>query len=429
MREVTVRQHDDGTWYTRIYQGTDPVTKKKQRKYRRFPDASCEEEALAMAREWAASLPAGGVESARLADVLNRYVAVLPGMGRSANTCKSYAGIARRYVAPYIGNVDVDELQPRHVEGLYTELMKRGLAPTTVNQVHWFLRGAYKWIVKNELAPFNPMLAVSRRQAPKHEVAAMGDDESDALGRKLAAIALGEEDAPRECGTDPMFARMAAVAACISLWTGMRCGECCALLCRDFSPSANILHVAGTVVEPKGLGARYQYYTKGKRSRNVAVPLRLFDVLEPHMRWRLSFLGPAGKRRGHMGKPICCAPDGGFLRPSKVSKWFSVLSRSMGLEGVTFHTLRHIHATSLLRAGVDMRTVQERLGHADVSTTLRTYAHVLPGRDREAADALDVTVPKQCQTDSSSCEQPQPGGPISECENVSDADAASADNN
>ena len=390
MREITVRQHDDGTWYTRLYQGTDPITKKKLRKYKGFPEAANEEEALAMAHEWAASLPAGGMESARLSDVLNRYVAALPGMGRSANTCKSYASIVKNHIAPNIGNVDADELQPRHVEELYAKLLAQGLSPTTVNTVHWCLRGAYKWIVKNGFSPFNPMVAVNRTSAPKREAVVLEGDEPVVLNRELAAIALGEKEAPRECGRDAVFSRMAAMATFISLWTGMRCGECCALLCRDFIPSANTLHVAGTVVEPRGAGARYQYYTKGKRSRNIAVPNSLYEVMEEHIRWRSSLLRAA--KRHDMRKPICCTRDGGFLRPSRVSRWFSALARSMGLDDVTFHTLRHVHATSLLRAGVDMRTVQERLGHADVSTTLGTYGHVLPGRDRDAAEAFEEAI-------------------------------------
>ena len=387
MREITVRQHDDGTWYTRLYQGTDPVTGKKLRKYKRFPEASDEAEALAMASRWAASLPAGGSESARLADVLGRHVAALPGMGKSANTCRSYEGIIRRDVIPNIGNVDADELQPRHVEALYGKLLERGLSPTTVNTVHWCLRGAYKWIVKNEYSPYNPMLAVSRRQAPRHEASTLEGDELEALNSALAGIACGEREAPDGCGSDPVFSRMAAMAAYIALWTGLRCGECCALLCRDYDPKANLLHVSGTVVEPKGMGCQYQYFTKGKRSRNVAVPNALYEVLGEHMHWRSSLSGKLVGSR----KPICCAADGSYLRPSRVSRWFTALSRAMGFpDGTTFHTLRHMHATSLLRAGVDMRTVQERLGHADVSTTLGTYGHVLPGRDREAAEALDA---------------------------------------
>ena len=57
----------------------------------------------------------------------------------------------------------------------------------------------------------------------------------------------------------------------------------------------------------------------------------------------------------------------------------------------------------LLSGGVDVKTVSERLGHADVATTLRIYAHVMPGRDAHAAEAFEAaagafgSVPKACQ--------------------------------
>ena len=65
--------------------------------------------------------------------------------------------------------------------------------------------------------------------------------------------------------------------------------------------------------------------------------------------------------------------------------------RVLGEEALPFirlHDLRHTHATALLSAGVNPKVVSERLGHSDVSTTLRTYTHVLPGMQAEAAAAF-----------------------------------------
>ena len=81
--------------------------------------------------------------------------------------------------------------------------------------------------------------------------------------------------------------------------------------------------------------------------------------------------------------------DGSLSRPSDVSERVRAIGLRAGLPAwFRFHTLRHTHATQLLLAGADMRTVQERLGHADVATTLRLYGHVLPGRDAAAARAF-----------------------------------------
>ena len=56
---------------------------------------------------------------------------------------------------------------------------------------------------------------------------------------------------------------------------------------------------------------------------------------------------------------------------------------------MTFHGLRHTHATMCLDAGVDIKTLSERMGHADEATTLKLYAHVLKGRDQAAAEAFE----------------------------------------
>jgi integrase len=58
-------------------------------------------------------------------------------------------------------------------------------------------------------------------------------------------------------------------------------------------------------------------------------------------------------------------------------------------EEVRFHELRHTAATLLLMQRVNVKVVSEMLGHADVSITLRIYAHVLPGMHQSAADTMD----------------------------------------
>ena len=63
-----------------------------------------------------------------------------------------------------------------------------------------------------------------------------------------------------------------------------------------------------------------------------------------------------------------------------------------GLCGVRFHDLRHTHATLLLKAGTPPHVVSQRLGHSTVAFTLQVYAHVLPGQQREAADAIEATL-------------------------------------
>ncbi|HYF36383.1 MAG TPA: tyrosine-type recombinase/integrase [Prosthecobacter sp.] len=60
-----------------------------------------------------------------------------------------------------------------------------------------------------------------------------------------------------------------------------------------------------------------------------------------------------------------------------------------GVPAVTWHALRHTHASQLLAAGVDIVTVLKRLGHAKPDITLRVYSHLMPGADAAAVAAMD----------------------------------------
>ena len=64
-------------------------------------------------------------------------------------------------------------------------------------------------------------------------------------------------------------------------------------------------------------------------------------------------------------------------------------SLSTGLERIRFHDARHTRASLMLKQGVHPKVVQERLGHATISTTLDLYSHVSPGLQQRAAEGFD----------------------------------------
>lgn len=386
-------QHDDGTWYARPYMGMNRMTGRPWRPYKRFPEAASEAEALEMAREWCATLEgaAGVGASTRLVDVLARYVDTLERTGERANTVRAYRGALERYVVPNVGDLDVDEFRPYLVESLYGAVMLRGgrdggpVSASTVLQLHWFLCGAFKWIVRNEVSPFDPMPSVRKPRADAPEAMAFDAAQFSSLHGALRRI-LDEPGAGAS-----RFRRTVAMAAYLALWTGMRCGEVCALTWHDVREVQGTVRVAATVVEPRGASPSRQPGTKGGRGRNVSVTDEVSNRLRSLDEWQRSWLPAGAPPRAE--RTVICSKSGGLLRPSRVSAGFSSLRGELGLpDGATFHALRHTHATWLLYSGVDMRTVQERLGHANVATTLALYGHVLPGRDRAAADAFSSAV-------------------------------------
>ena len=85
-------------------------------------------------------------------------------------------------------------------------------------------------------------------------------------------------------------------------------------------------------------------------------------------------------------------PDGEPWNPDSVGRAFARAVARTDLKRIRLHDLRHTHATHLLAAGVNMKVVSERLGHATVGFTLDTYGHVLPGQQADAAAAVAALV-------------------------------------
>ncbi|MEE8159962.1 MAG: site-specific integrase, partial [Dehalococcoidia bacterium] len=81
-------------------------------------------------------------------------------------------------------------------------------------------------------------------------------------------------------------------------------------------------------------------------------------------------------------------PLGHLMNPDVVTGAWRQLCKKAGLNGIRLHDLRHFHASWLLRAGMNPKVVQERLGHSTIAITLDTYSHVVPGLQEEAATAF-----------------------------------------
>ena len=81
-------------------------------------------------------------------------------------------------------------------------------------------------------------------------------------------------------------------------------------------------------------------------------------------------------------------PDGRPLHPSASPGGSSSTPRAAGLPKIRLHDVRHSYATAALAAGIPVKVVSERLGHANIVITMDTYSHVLPGLDAQAAGTV-----------------------------------------
>ena len=376
-----------GTWTARLYAGTNKVTGKPVRPQKDFPQAASEQEAREMAREYFAGLDALAAlgTTARVSDLLGRYLqahahAWAPNTARSYRTCAGWVSRA-------CGKMAAADLDGRAVEDLYAVLAERGgargqgLSGGSLRLVHHFLGGFLAWLARAGVVAPGVMEGVAKPRAEPSEARALGEGALRALLAELSGR-MAREGA----GRPAVWARTNAFCAFLALATGMRAGEVCALRACDVSGTT--VHVRGTVVEVPGEPPRRQAQTKGRRPRSVEVGPAVAEAVRSHAAWQASFLPPAALADD--ARPLACTPEGGLLRPASVSRAFARTARELGLPaGTTFHTLRHTHASYMVAAGVDFRTVQERLGHASPSTTLGLYAHAMPGRDAQAAAGFE----------------------------------------
>jgi integrase len=192
----------------------------------------------------------------------------------------------------------------------------------------------------------------------------------------------------------------------LAAYTGARRGELLALRWPALDLAAAEVTLCGStdVID----GQRVDDTTKGGRSRVVALDAGTVAVLREHRRRQLAErmkVGPLWRE----SELVFTAEDGAALYPDTVTALMRKLiadhnhpaipGRGPGhpraplpppsapLPAARLHDLRHVHATTLLLAGVPVHVVANRLGHADPSTTLRVYAHVLR---EQAAGAADV---------------------------------------
>ncbi len=173
------------------------------------------------------------------------------------------------------------------------------------------------------------------------------------------------------------------IGARIALATGMRRGEIVGLSCGDVDLNnkrprvTKSVTVLGEVKQPKS--------EAGKRIIN------LDDSTVSHLRtWKACQAEEFEKICIEQGPntPACCSDTGDFMNPNNFSRWWRDFASAHGFEHLKLHELRHTQATQLLANGLDMKTVQRRLGHSSATLTLNLYAHTLPEMDEKEADCI-----------------------------------------
>jgi integrase len=180
--------------------------------------------------------------------------------------------------------------------------------------------------------------------------------------------------------------------AIIALFTGLRRGEVLALRWQDVDFDRKIVTVRAALEETEAGGLIFKAPKSRAGVREVALPDIVVDTLRDCRRQQLEqrlALG-AGKLTGDA--LIFARLDGGPQSPHALTAEWRKAAVSLGLGDISFHGLRHTHASQLIDRGIDVVKVSKRLGHASPTITLATYAHLFDKRADKSAEAINDAV-------------------------------------
>jgi integrase len=298
------------------------------------------------------------------------------------STLKTYEHQLKNHITPVFGHLRLDQVKPIQVvsfiEGLEQNGSRKdgkegGLSPSSIRYVHRVLKDIFERAVEWRIIKENPVSAVKRPKLDQKQVEVYSEEEA----MQLFAALEGESIHWR-------------IMITLALTTGMRRGELLALEwpCVDLEQgtidvkqSLSYVNKENIIKEPK---------TKNS-IRKVSIPSSLIPELKEYYLYRRKERLKAGdlwEGGDHFfvfsswkGKPFYHTVPGNWLR--------RFIKRNH-LKPIRFHDLRHTSATLLINQGVHAKIIAERLGHADIRTTMNIYGHALQTADQAAANKFDA---------------------------------------
>ena len=372
MRGYVARKGD--RWYAVVYEGLDPVTGRDKRSW--HPAGTTREEAEKLAARLAAQLNGRNdkVRSLTLGVYLTNTW--LPGkkINLAESTWDGYRRKIERHILPAIGQLRIRRLRAHHLEALYDRMLhptdgSRPLAPKTVFEVHLIIRGALNDAVTRRLVNRNVALVAHSpklRSIPKVEPQAWNAQQLQAFLQAAAGHRLF-----------PAFWMLAA--------TGMRRSELLGLRWDDVDFKTSRVSVNRGLVAV-GYELRESRGKTSNSRRAIDLDPTTIKVMKAWRDWQRAEQEAAGVESDGW---VFTNSDGKPVHPHSISQTFERIANRAGVPRVRLHDVRHTHGTLLIKAGVPVKVVSERLGHGNPAFTIDTYQHVLPGMQAEAARTIE----------------------------------------
>lgn len=301
---------------------------------------------------------AGGDLRVAFSDALDSFIAYISRVeGLSPETVRAYEGHLEAY-GRWCGRKSVDALEPtvRDLRSYLAELKAARYAPRTIAAHLSALRAFFRWALLEGLVTVDAAEALQMPKIPQPLPVTIGADD---MARLLDAPDTSTPEGLRDAALLELFYA-----------TGARISELSRLDVEDIDWSNRTARLFG----------------KGSKERIVPIYARALKKLDAYLTdGRGALLAHAKCReQATTRRPLFVSRRGNRMDANAIRYRFQVMCRKAGLPAdVTPHAMRHTFATDMLAGGADLRSVQELLGHASLSTTT-LYTHLTPDKLKRA---------------------------------------------
>ncbi|MFJ7070133.1 tyrosine-type recombinase/integrase [Streptomyces sp. NPDC101115] len=312
----------------------------------------------------------------------------LPSLGINSRSMKEYKGAVDRYLIPEWGNREMRSIKPSEA-GAWQQLLtsKYKLGGAYPNRVARYVRGMFKLAVVDRVIPISPFDGIKAPTLVESDV----HPPDIAEVRQLIAAAY-----------KPLWEAMIEFTAL----TGLRSGEIRGLTVDRVDFLRKNVRVERQMVYEAKKGLYFDELKTGAGKRLLPVTKRAVDLLAAY----IARFPP--RADGEWAGLIFAMPDGKPIGESTLDWAFKNTCKKADLSPRHWHELRHHYASVLIGGGENPKVVQKRLGHKDVMTTLRTYAHLFAEAEERTRDVLDAAWAEPGETVQE--ESPATGGRIPE---------------
>lgn len=305
-----------------------------------------------------------------------------------------------RYVYPYIGDRQLHTIKGLELQHIFNDLLlhggakQQGLSSETICCMRRYLKAAFDVAIQNGYLSKNP---VSGTKPPKKEPSKIVVIDEVQVAKLLEVAKAGEyvtygvqnpKYIKHNIGT--RYLKMCYYNFVnLGLASGMRCGELRGLKwsCVDFERQKIIIEMQ--IVTTADYADIHDEPKTFKSRRVIHIDVDVMSTLHRYMVYQSQYAKLVGDKFINSNNLVFTNSVGNQVCVSNFRKRY--YRKMLGAAGIskdyTIHSMRHTHATLLLKHGVNLNVVSQRLGHSKPSVTLDIYAHVLDDMETTAAAA------------------------------------------